>query len=147
MYEPLVSWSSSNPDVAGVQCGKITAFSAGTTVITANYPNTDEVFTCKVTVVKEGEEVVPEPEELTFSKVVLTENDDNSVTVTAFAKGGRGIKRYWYYVTCNGAVYKKSIFWTAVDSFEFEKPDGAYTVRVYCKDQSGKKLVKTIKAD
>jgi len=143
VYEPLVSWSSSNTSIAEVQGGKITAASPGVATITATYPGSDEIFTCKVTVVKEGEELIPEPEELTFNKVTLTEND-GTVTATAFAVGGTGTKRYWFYVTGDGTVYAKSSLWTGVTTFSFEKPDGDYCVRVYCKDDSGTKLVKTV---
>lgn len=143
VHEPLANWESSDTSVAEVQCGKITAISKGTAVVTATYPGTTEVFTCKVTVVNEGEEAIPEPDELSISKVVLSE-ENGKVTVTAFAKGGTGIKQYWFYVLGSGLVYEKSMPWSAVDSFEFDEPDGDYTVRVYCKDKAGNMLVHTV---
>lgn len=139
VHEPLITWSSSDPSVAEIQCGKITAVSPGTTMITATYPGSDEIFKCKFTVVGVGEEPIPEPDEFIFDNVTLTEND-SKITAEAFAHGGWGVKRYYFYVVGDGKIYAKSNDWSTSDKFEFDAPDGNYSVRVYCKDGKNQML-------
>ena len=53
-----ISWSSSNPSIATVSNGKVTALKAGTTIITVKTEDGDKTATCEVTVreVKVGDD-------------------------------------------------------------------------------------------
>ena len=143
VHEPLIVWSSSNENVATVQCGKIVAVAPGTATVTASYPGTDESFTCSVKVVYEWEEAEVETRDLEITKITLSQ-DGNSITARAFASGGVGVKRYRFYVVGEGRVYAKSSSWTGIDTFTFDPPAGAYSVRVYCKDDAGSMVVSAV---
>ena len=66
-----ISWKSSEPSVASVENGTVTALSEGTAVITARSSNGVSA-SCKVTVVGETPVVTPEVEKITLNKSSLT---------------------------------------------------------------------------
>ncbi|MBQ6569287.1 MAG: RICIN domain-containing protein [Clostridia bacterium] len=88
-------------------------------------------------------DITPQPVELAITDLTATENQ-NSVTVTVQAEGGTGTREFWFCVIGGGNVYAKSSSWTNADTFEFEKTSGSYSIRVYCRDTTGTKVVEQI---
>ena len=75
-----VTWTSSNPEVATVENGKVTAVKAGTATITVKTEDGDKTAACKVTV---KEKVYPvESVSLDKTSLELTEGDEATLTAT-----------------------------------------------------------------
>ena len=78
-----ITWTSSSPDVATVNNGKITAIKVGTTTITARTAN-GKTATCKVTVINtEKTEISPENITLSETDKTLDLNGTKEVILTA----------------------------------------------------------------
>ena len=75
-----VTWTSSNPEVATVENGKVTAIKVGTTTITVKTEDGGKTATCEVTV---REMVYPvESVSLDKTSLELTEGDEATLTAT-----------------------------------------------------------------
>ena len=75
-----VTWISSNPEVASVENGKVTAIKVGTTTITVKTEDGDKTATCEVTVKEKGYPV--EGVYLDKTSLELTEGDEATLTAT-----------------------------------------------------------------
>jgi DNA/RNA endonuclease G (NUC1) len=107
--DKTVSWSSSNPAIAKVENGKVTAISEGAATITAKAG--EKTATCSVTVVKPDEPDTPgpddpdpdDPDEPSATGIVNTMDATNVNTV------GATLNAYCYQVT--GAVQEAGFYW------------------------------------
>lgn len=102
-----ISWKSSEPSVASVENGTVTALSEGTAVITARSSNGVSA-SCKVTVVGETPVVTPEVEKITLNKssLTLTVGESAQKLTCTFSPAGSNSELTWS--SDNSAVAKVS---------------------------------------
>lgn len=124
-----ISWKSSEPSVASVENGTVTALSEGTAVITARSSNGVSA-SCKVTVVGETPVVTPEVEKLTLNKssLTLTVGESAQKLTCTFSPAGSNSELTWS--SDNSAVAKVSSDGTV-------KPVSAGTTTVRVKASNG----------
>ena len=124
-----ISWKSSEPSVASVENGTVTALSEGTAVITARSSNGVSA-SCKVTVVGETPVVTPEVEKITLNKssLTLTVGESAQKLTCTFSPAGSNSELTWS--SDNSAVAKVSSDGTV-------KPVSAGTTTVRVKASNG----------
>jgi uncharacterized protein YjdB/DNA/RNA endonuclease G (NUC1) len=107
--DKTVSWSSSNPAIAKVENGKVTAISEGSATITAKAG--EKTATCSVTVVKPDEPDTPDPDdpdpddpdEPSATGIVVTQ------PATGITSGEATLNAYYYEAT--GSIAEAGFFW------------------------------------
>lgn len=78
-----ITWSTSNPDVASVQNGVVTANSAGTATITVTTEDGNKTAQCQVTVIQKPIEIIHvQGVSLDKTNITLTEGETDTLTAT-----------------------------------------------------------------
>ncbi len=136
-----ITWSSSNPSVASVNNGVVTALSAGTTTIKAT-SNNGKTATATVTVTASNVTNLKNTSALATASVVV----NNKATINCSASGGTSPYQYAVYQkksTESSYTLVKSLNTTKTATFT-PSTTGTYNIRTKVKDNDGTWAVKDL---
>lgn len=99
-----------------------------------------EVWNSELCANKIGSVVLEQPSSEFELKSITTEAQGDSITATAESVNGTGAVKYCFYVLDNGVIYY-NFGWTENSTFTFSKKTDEYSIRVYCTDETGQRIV------